>query len=99
MNYEELLATRRQGRLYQTELPIGEFCRMQIDGKYRSVVHVRKEMLDNIKFGEALKAECDRNLSLADSHIIHFRPVVEQGEITRLDLEPGQYVPLCHVLN
>lgn len=99
MNYEELLASRRQGRLYQTYLPIGEYSRQMIDGKYRSVVEIHAELQRNIKFTEALRKECEQNLSLTGGHQIHFKPVEEQGEIVRLDLEPGQFIPLSQVLN
>lgn len=99
MNYEELLASRRQGKLYQTPLPIGEYCRQQIDGKYRSVVEIHTELQRNIKFTEALRKECEQNMSLTGGHQIHFKPTEEQGEIVRLDLEPGQYIPLWHVIN
>ena len=34
MNYEELLATKNQGKMNVTKLPIGEYYRAQVDGKY-----------------------------------------------------------------
>ena len=40
MNYEELIASRKDGKLNKTRLPIGEYYRQQIDGKYRSVVDI-----------------------------------------------------------
>lgn len=99
MNYEELLASRKDGKLNKTSLPIGDYYRQQIDGKYRSVVDIYPELNSNIKFCEALKKECEHNASLANQHILHFRPQIEGHDIIRLEMEQGQYQPLKQVLN
>ena len=99
MNYEELLASRKDGKLNKTRLPIGNYYRQQIDGKYRSVVDIATELNSNIKFCEALKSECAQNASLTNQHILHFRPQSEGHDIVRLEMEQGQYQPLQQVLN
>ena len=99
MNYEELIASRRDGKLNKTRLPIGDYYRQQIDGKYRSVVDIAAELNSNIKFSEALKVECEQNASLTNQHILHFRPQTEGHDIVRLEMEQGQYQPLQQVLN
>lgn len=99
MNYEELLASRKDGKLNKTRLPIGDYYRQQIDGKYRSMVDIKPELNNNIKFGEALKAECEQNATLTNQHILHFRPQMEGQDIVRLEMEQGQYQPLQQVLN
>ena len=99
MNYEELIASRRDGKLNKTRLPIGDYYRQQIDGKYRSVVDIAPELNSNIKFSEALKAECEQNASLTNQHILHFRPQTEGRDIVRLEMAQGQYQPLQQVLN
>ena len=99
MNYEELLASRKDGKLNKTRLPIGDYYRQQIDGKYRSVVDIAPELNNNIKFCEALKKECEQNASLTNQHILHFRSQTEGKDIVRLEMEQGQYQPLKHVLN
>lgn len=99
MNYEELIASRRDGKLNKTRLPIGDYYRQQIDGKYRSVVDIAAELNSNIKFSEALKTECEQNASLTNQHILHFRPQTEGHDIVRLEMEQGQYQPLQQVLN
>ena len=99
MNYEELIASRRDGKLNKTRLPIGDYYRQQIDGKYRSVVDIAAELNSNIKFSEALKAECEQNASLTNQHFLHFRPQTEGHDIVRLEMEQGQYQPLQQVLN
>ena len=99
MNYEELLASRKDGKLNKTRLPIGDYYRQQIEGKYRSVVDVYPELNSNIKFSEALKKECEKNVSLTNQHILHFRPQIEGHDIVRLEMEQGQYQSLKQVLN
>jgi serine/threonine protein kinase len=99
MNYEELIASRKDGKLNKTRLPIGDYYRQQIDGKFRSVVDISPELNSNIKFCEALKAECEQNAKLTDQHILHFRPVMDNKDIVRLEMEQGQYQPLQQVLN
>ena len=99
MNYEELLASRKDGKLNKTCLPIGDYYRQQIDGKYRSVIDIYPELNNNINFSKALKKECEQNASLTNQHILHFRPQAEGHDIIRLELEQGQYQPLKHVLN
>ena len=93
MNYEELLASRKDGKLNKTCLPIGDYYRQQIDGKYRSVIDIYPELNNNINFSEALKKECEQNASLTNQHILHFRPQAEGHDIIRLELEQGQYQP------
>ncbi|MBQ8705944.1 MAG: protein kinase family protein [Paludibacteraceae bacterium] len=99
MNYEELLASRKDGKHNKTRLPIGDYYRQQIEGKYRSVVDVAQELNSNIKFSEALRRECEQNASLTNQHILHFRPQSEGRDIIRLEMEQGQYQPLQQVLN
>lgn len=62
MNYEELLASRKDGKLNKTCLPIGDYYRQQIDGKYRSVIDIYPELNNNINFSEALKRNVSRML-------------------------------------
>jgi len=91
MNYEELLATKGDGKLNKTRLPIGEYYRMQKDGKYRGFIDIRPELNESVVFVEALKKECERNRRLTNSHQLHFEPVGEQGDIRQLEVEIGVY--------
>ena len=99
MNYEELLAAKSDGRLNKTQLPIGEFYRMQVDGKYRSMVDIRPEMNSSVVFSEALKRECEYNPKLVNHHQLHFTTVEEDGEVRRLEIEPGIYLSVQQLLN
>ncbi len=99
MNYEELLAAKSGGRLNNTQLPIGEYYRLQKDGKYRGLVDVRQDMMQSVVFSEALKRECAQNKHLAHHYQLHFTPLEEQGEISRLEVEPGVYLSLQQLLD
>ena len=65
MNYEELLAAKNDGKLNLTLLPIGEYYRTQVDGKYRGLVDIRMDLHRNLVFTKALLKECEENKTLA----------------------------------
>lgn len=91
MNYEELLAARNEGKQQKTHLPIGDYYREQIDGKWRGVVEVHEELSQNLAFTKALESECEQNKTLNHSRQLHFTLVKEQGDVKRLELAPGNY--------
>ena len=92
MNYEELLAARNEGQKHPVMQPIGGFYREQVDGKWRCVVDIRPELNQNIAFSKALQAECEKNATLVDKHLIHFTAVKnDAGDVERLELELGNY--------
>ena len=99
MNYEEMLAARGDGRLNKTRLPIGEYYRMQVDGKFRGRVDIRQELNQSVIFSEALKTECERNKRLVNSHQLHYTAVEQNGEVQQLDLEPGVYFSIQQLLD
>ena len=100
MNYEEMLAAKNDGRLNRTLLPIGEYYRTQVEGKYRAIVKIRPELNNSIVFSGALKKECECNRTLVNRHQLHFTPVVDQnGEIQQLELEPGTFISMEQLLN
>lgn len=100
MNYEEMLAAKNDGRLNRTLLPIGEYYRTQVEGKYRAIVKIRPELNNSIVFSAALKKECECNRTLVNRHQLHFTPVVDQnGEIQQLELEPGTFISMEQLLN
>jgi len=99
MNYEELLAARNKGKLNLSQLPIGEYYRTQIDGKYHGVVDIRKELHQNIVFTKGLQEACEDNKSLANNHILHFDTVTDNSEISQLILENGNFMSFEQLLN
>lgn len=100
MNFEEMLAAKNEGKLNKTSLPIGEYYRVQIDGKFRSVINIRPDLDSSIAFSGALKTECERNKTLANKHQLHYTPVVnEKGEIDQLEVEQGVFLSMEQLLN
>lgn len=100
MNFEEMLAAKNEGKLNKTSLPIGEYYRVQVDGKYRAVIDIRPDMDSSIAFSGALKTECERNKTLTNKHQLHYTPVVnEQGEIEQLEVESGVFLSMEQLLN
>ena len=99
MNYEELLAAKNNGKLNRTQLPIGEYYRVQTDGKWRGCVEIRQELNQSIVFIEALKAECSRNQQLVNRHQLHFTAQEENGEVQRLEVENGVYISIQQLLD
>ena len=100
MNFEEMLAAKNEGKLNKTSLPIGEYYRVQIDGKFRSVINIRPDSDSSIAFSGALKTECERNKTLANKHQLHYTPVVnEKGEIEQLEVEQGVFLSMEQLLN
>lgn len=99
MNYEEMLAAKNDGKLNKSRLPIGEYYRIQHDGKYHGIVAIRPELNHSIIFSEALKAECERNKILQNRYQLHFSPVENKGEVTQLELEPGVFMSMEQLLS
>ena len=100
MNYEEMLAAKNEGKLNKTLLPIGEYYRIQIDGKFRAVVSIRQELNSSIVFSGALKTECERNKTLVNRYQLHYTPVMnENGEVEQLELEAGVFLSMEQLLN
>ena len=100
MNFEEMLAAKNEGKQNRTILPIGEYYRVQKDGKYRAVVDIRPELNSSIAFSGALKKECERNKTLVNKHQLHYTPVVsENGEVQQLEVEQGVFLSMEQLLN
>ncbi|MDE6647243.1 MAG: hypothetical protein K2K03_05340, partial [Prevotella sp.] len=99
MNYEEMLAARNSGKQNLTHLPIGDYYRTQVDGKYRGLVDIRQELHQNIVFTKALQRECEENKTLANNHLLHFEPVGQEAEISRLEIENGTFLSFEQLLS
>jgi hypothetical protein len=100
MNYEEMLAAKNEGKQNRTLLPIGEYYRIQTDGKYHAVVRIHQELNSSIVFSGALKKECERNKTLVNRYQLHYTPVInENGEVEQLDVEAGVFLSMEQLLN
>ena len=92
MNYEELLAARKEGKKNPVRQPIGGFYREQVEGKWRGIVDIDPRKNENIVFAKALKNECAQTCKLATNRQIHFTPVEDaNGDVTRLEMELGNF--------
>ena len=99
MNYEELLVVKAGGKMYPTQLPIGEFYRAKVGDKYLSKIDIHESLIANITFCEGLKRECEENITIVDKHQLHFTPVHQQNEIVGLAIsEPGQLMSFAQML-
>ena len=98
MNYEELVTARNEGKLHKTVLPIGDYYREKVDGKWRGVVDIRPELHRLMAFTKAIARECEANRTLTNKHQIHFAPLMSGDEVTRLELEVGNFEPLEQLL-
>ena len=98
MNYEELLASKSDGRMNKTRLPLGEYYRHQVDGKWCGHVDIRQELNENVVFSEALKKECERNRTLNNRHQLHFEAEERDGDVVGLKIEPGNYLSVRQLL-
>ncbi|MBR1689046.1 MAG: hypothetical protein IJ710_11080, partial [Prevotella sp.] len=91
MNYQELLDAQNSRSPQKTKLPIGDYYRQTVDGKYRYVVDIRQQLTENIVFSEALKTECEKNKSLVNNHQLHYEAQQEGTDIVKLTIEQGSY--------
>lgn len=98
MNYEELVTARNEGKLHKSWLPIGDYYREKVDGKWRGVVDIRPELHRHTAFTKAIARECEANRTLTNKHQIHFAPVTDGDEVSRLELEMGNFVTLEQLL-
>jgi serine/threonine protein kinase len=99
MNYEELLNSKTGSKAKLTRMAIGQFAKKQVGEKYQNVLDVNPQLNDNIKFSEALKADCARNRELIHKYQLHFEPVTEGSDVVRLLVEQGNYMTLAQLLN
>ena len=94
-----MLAAKNEGKQNRTLLPIGEYYRIQTDGKYHAVVRIHQELNSSIVFSGALKKECERNKTLINRYQLHFTPVMnENGEVEQLDVENGVFLSMEQLL-
>lgn len=98
MNYEELLEQKSSAKSKMTRMPLGNFSKRQIDGKYHNVIDVRPQLFDNVKFKGALKEESEKNLQLNHKNQLHFEVSENEDQRTILNLEQGNFTTLDRLL-
>ena len=98
MNFEEMLNAQEGLTPKREKLSIGDFYRKQIDGKYRFVVELKTTLTDSIAFGEALKKDAQWSLRQRSKHQLRFEAHEDNGSLTELELESGNWQTLSQVL-
>jgi len=97
MNFEEMINSR--GASAQREkMPLGEFYRKQVDGKYRYVVDLKPALVDNLKFCEALKANVQWAASHREKQQVHGELHEDSNGIYEIEMETGNFQTLASVL-
>ena len=61
MNYEELVTARNEGKLHKTVLPIGDYYREKVDGKWRGVVDIRPSVLLSMQTANKESTNCQQS--------------------------------------
>jgi len=98
MNYEELLASRNGASMKKDTMPFGEMYRKTVDGTYTNVIDLRKELLDSLRFTEALTAESQQNVTYSNRHQLHFKVVSDSCGLYGVNIEQGNFRTLSRLL-
>ena len=99
MNYEEMLRAQENSGGIREAMPLGDFCRKQIDRKYKNVVELKPELTDSLVFAESLRRDQQTCLQLKDAHQLCYEMHEDSGGIYELELQSGNYQPLSQLLN
>ena len=98
MNFEEILNAQEAMLPKREKLPLGNFYRKQIDGKYRFVVELKDALTDSIAFCEAVKKDAQWSLRQRVKHQLHFESHEDSGGLYELELESGNWQTLSQLL-
>ena len=99
MNYEEMLRAQENSGGIREAMPLGDFCRKQIDRKYKNVVELKPELTDSLVFAESLRRDQQTCLQVKDAHQLCYEMHEDSGGIYELELQSGNYQPLSQLLN
>lgn len=99
MNFEEMLNSREGAAIHREKMPIGEFYKKQVDGKYINVVELFPALTDSIVFCEALKADQVWTQRHHDKQQLHFDLHGDSNGLCEMEIESGVYQTLAGALN
>lgn len=99
MNYDELLEIKQEKERGICNIPFGTLCRKQIDNKFVNVVELKPQLVDSLVFTEALKRECQENLTIKHPRQLHFEVITDSGGVYGYRLESGNYQTLEQLLS
>ena len=97
MNFEEMLNSRGTSA-HREKMPLGEFYRKQVDGKYRYVIDLKPALVDNVKFCEALKANMEWAVRHREKQQVHGELHEDSSGIYEIEMETGNFQTLASVL-
>lgn len=98
MNFEEII-NARESSMHREKMPIGEFYRKQIDGKYHYVVDLKPALIDSIVFCEAMKADVEWSAKRMDKQQLHGELHGDSNGIYEIELETGNFQTLANLLS
>lgn len=97
MNFEEMLNSRGTSA-HREKMPLGEFYRKQVDGKYRYIIDLKPALVDNVKFCEALKANMEWAVRHREKQQVHGELHEDSSGIYEIEMETGNFQTLASVL-
>lgn len=92
MNYEELLASRNGATMKKDSMPFGSLYRKISDESSVSVVDLRNELSDSLRFCEALKSESQLVTTVKDRRQIRFHVTSDSSGLNSVVFNQGN----CH---
>lgn len=99
MNFEEMLNAQEGTSLHREKMPLGVFCRRQLDGKFRYVIEVRPQLADSLLFVESFKQEQQwAATQQKNKYQLHYEWHADSGEQPLIVLAPGQYQSISNLL-
>jgi serine/threonine protein kinase len=98
VNYEELLESKNGASMKKMKMPFGVLYKTMIDGSYANMLDLREDLIDNLRFCDALKSECEQVKSLNNQHQLHFRISTDSPNRLSLVTEAGNYMTLERLL-
>jgi len=99
MNYEEMLRAQENAGGVREAMPLGQFCRKQVERKYKNVVELKPELTDSLVFAECLRRDQQACLAVKEAHQLCYELHEDSGGIYELELQSGNYQPLSMMLN
>lgn len=97
MNFEEILNSRGASA-HREKMPLGEFYRKQVDGKYCYVIDLKPVLVDNVKFCEALKTNIEWAAHRHEKQQVHGELHEDSSGIYEIEMETGNFQTLASVL-
>ncbi|MBR1485152.1 MAG: hypothetical protein IJ612_05610 [Prevotella sp.] len=99
MNYEEYLNAQDGVATHREELPLGVFYKKLIDKKYRNVLELKTELVDDIVFCEALKAEQEKVAQITAPQQLHYELHVDSGGVYEIEIEQGNFQTFAQLID